>query len=600
MRALAPLLLVAFAVSCDGRPKRQDPLREASEAESIVGPHIAEINLRSGAGERGANVWLGGGADSFSDLVLVLRQLEEDRDVRGLFVRLGTASFGMARAEELGRALARHRVDRPVVCHAEGFDNASLLAAAAGCSEVWLTPAGSVESVGIAAQLVFARSLFDKLGVKVDFMQEGRFKGAEETFTRNEPSEPARRSLEAALSAIREAWLEGVEKGRSVKADALGLEDGPYSATDARDKRLVDRLGFESEARERALELADAKARAVAFGGSSDSTGGLSELVRGLAGAPRLGVPHVTVVRATGAISMGGGGGIGTSEGITQRDLAPTLRRLARDPLTRAVVLRIDSPGGSALASDLLWKEVMDLRKEKPVVVSVGGMAASGGYYIASAANKIVAERSSIVGSIGVVMGKLSVGESLAGVGVHVTVVPARPSTEARASYMSPFVSWDDATRDRLRASMSKTYRLFLERIAEGRGVEVAAIEPAAEGRIMGGDDARSRGLVDEVGGLLRAVELARELAASSATLPVHIERPSSSWLDLVRGGDASEASRDELERAAKVKATEVLLAPLTVGGPRIEDLLAFAELLAPIASGEHLLAASPFALTVR
>ncbi|MBM4359257.1 MAG: S49 family peptidase [Deltaproteobacteria bacterium] len=599
MRPWLPLLL-ALTAACDGRPRHLEESRDDGEVESPAGPQLAEINLRNGATERGGGGWLGGGSDSFSDLILEIRQLEDSADTRGLFVRFGTSTLGVARAEELGRSLARHRVARPVVCHADGYDNATLLAAAVGCSEVWLTPAGSVESVGIAAQLVFARALFDRLGVKVDFMQEGRFKGAEETFTRNEPSEPARKSLEAALLAIREAWVSGIEKGRDGKADALGLEDGPHPAADARDKRLVDRLGFEAEARDRALELSSVRARRVAFGSSRETSGGLSEVVRGLAGAPRLGVPHVTVLRATGAISMGGGGGLGSSDGISHRELAPTLRKLARDPLTHAVVLRLDSPGGSALASDLLWKEVMELRKAKPVVVSVGGMAASGGYYIASAATKVVAERSSILGSIGVVMGKLSVAEPLANVGVNVTAVPANPAAGARATYLSPFASWDDATRDKLRGSMTKTYRLFLERIAEGRGVEVAAIEPAAEGRIMGGEDARTRGLIDEIGGLLRAIELARELAPGGKELPSHVERAGSSWLDLVRGDAGGETSRAELERAARKTAQEAILAPLAVNGPLLEDLSAFAGLVAPLAGGDPLLAAPPFSMSLR
>jgi len=529
-----------------------------------------------------------------------MRSLSRDEHVKGVFVRFGSTTLALARAEEFGRQMAPLRKRVPVVCHADGYGNASLLAAASACSEVWLTPAGSVEAVGLAAQLVFARALFDKLGVKVDFMQEGRFKGAEEPFTRDEPSAEARSSLEAALRGMRSAWVEAVERGRGATADTLGLEDGPYTAADARDKKLIDKLGFESEARERALELASVKPHPTVFGSGHDAHAGLGELLQTLTGGPRLGLPHVAVVRATGTISMSGGGGIGGRDGITQNDLGRVLRRLARDRNVRAVVLRIDSPGGSALASDLLWREVMTLRKEKPVVVSVGAMAASGGYYIASAASKILAERSSIVGSIGVVMGKFAVADSLAQLGVHVTVVPAREGGGPRAAYASPLVAWDDATRTKLEHAMKSTYRLFLDRIAEGRSTTVAAIEPAAEGRIMGGDEAKTRGLIDAIGGLGEALDLARELAHETPDLPIHIESEAAGIFELFGGGEDGEASRARLEREAKAKAMDALLAPLGPSAPLREDLFAYAGVLGPLAQGEHVLAAIPYVLTVK
>lgn len=594
-------MLVWALAACDGRPRHVDEVTESNEGGSLLAPHVAELDLRDGATEAGSSSLLGGsGANGFAELTAKIDELSTNGATRGVFVRLGGAAFAMARAEEFARIMGPLRQSMPVVCHADGYGNASLLAVAGACSEVWLTPAGTVEAVGLAAQLVFARALFDKLGVKVDFMQEGRFKGAEEPFTRDEPSPDARSSLEAALGGIRRAWLDGIERGRGATAESLRLEDGPYTANDARDLKLVDKLGFEAEARDRTLELAGVKTRGVVFGRGNEPHSGLGELFRALAGTPQLGIPHVTVVRATGAISMAGGAGLGSSEGITQQEFGPVLRRLARDPLTRAVVLRIDSPGGSALASDLLWREVMDLRKTKPVVVSIGGMAASGGYYIAAAANKIVAERTSIIGSIGVVMGKLVLGGTLAQAGVHVTVVPAREGGGARAAYGSPLVPWDDATRGKLEHAMKSTYRLFLERIAEGRGTNVSAIEPAAEGRIMAGDEAKERGLIDELGGLTEAIALARALAHEGPRLPVHIEREAGGFLELLRGGNDGEASRRRLEREAKAKAVEAWLSPLDVAGPLRDDVLAFAGLLAPLSQNEHVLATSPFVLTVK
>jgi protease-4 len=242
----------------------------------------------------------------------------------------------------------------------------------------------------------------------------------------------------------------------------------------------------------------------------------------------------------------------------------------------------------------------MSLRREKPVVVSVGGMAASGGYYIASAGSKIVAERGSIVGSIGVVRGKLSVGESLDNLGVHVTVVPARADGGARAAYMSPFVSWDDATRAKLEQSMKQVYQLFLKRIAEGRGVEVGAVEPAAEGRIMGGEDAKSRGLVDELGGLSRALELARELTKSPVELPVDVVESGADWLGVLRGDEAASTASASLDAELRRRVRDALTASFGDSSPLLDDLGAFVGVTAPLMQGEHALVAPPFALVVR
>jgi protease-4 len=241
----------------------------------------------------------------------------------------------------------------------------------------------------------------------------------------------------------------------------------------------------------------------------------------------------------------------------------------------------------------------MELKKNKPVVASVGGMAASGGYYIACAAHKIVAEQSSILGSIGVVMGKFAVDDALAKYGVHVTIVPAKAGAGARAAYGSALVPWDDATRAKLSRSMKQTYQLFVERVAEARGMAVADITPAAEGRIMGGADAKALGLADEIGGLTRAIQLAAELAKIDAATPVHVQSPPSSLLEILGDAELGERRRALVERQRRDHALQLLFGPVATGMLR-DELLAFAALLGPIAEGEHVLAAAPFALSIK
>jgi protease-4 len=287
----------------------------------------------------------------------------------------------------------------------------------------------------------------------------------------------------------------------------------------------------------------------------------------------------------------------GRSEGISERALGPVLARLENDDSVRAVVLRIDSPGGSALASDLLWHRLMRLRAKKPLVVSVGEMAASGGYYLASAGQVIFAERGSIVGSMGVVGGKLAFGRALAQVGIHAETFPANPQATAgaRAAYPSALAEWDDATRARVLESMTAVYDLFLSRVAEGRKTSVDAIAPFAEGRIFSGVQGRDHGLVDELGGLSAAIAKARQLA----------KLPADAELEAVGGargfwGALGGVSAPGLPSAA--------LSALTSPGDSIAQSLGrlapavvpFATGLLPLAEGERALTVVPFALVVR
>jgi protease-4 len=593
-------LLLGLCLACDGRPKSTSD-NGSDDAASPAEPHVAEIDLRRGAPELASGSLLGGNdSRSFVHLIEQLHDVAETDEVKGVFVRLGVANVGMARAEEIGRQLSVLREKKvPIVCHADHYGNATTMLAALGCDEIWLTPAGNVDTVGLAAQLIFSRALLEKLKIQVDFLQVGKYKGAQEMFTRDSPSPEARQSLQTALGGIRKAWIENIEKARSKDASSLGLEDGPHTSAAAKSNGLIDEIGFESQARARVYERAGVTGKIVYFGRHDSSEGGVAELVRLLSDGDTNPLPHVAVVRATGAITLSGGGGLLSSgEGISQRSLSADLRRLEMDETVKAVVVRITSPGGSALASDLLWRSLMDLRAVKPLVFSVGSMAASGGYYMACAGPKVIAERTSILGSIGVVGGKLSFAASLEELGIHVEAVPANEQAGARSLYGSPLAPWDDATRAKLLTSMQHTYDLFVSRIAEGRGLDATKVEPYAEGRIMGGDDALAAGLIDEVGGLRRAIALARELAGDE-DLPVQVMSSGGGLLQLlgIDDNNARALAAERLERETAARARRWLTAGLL---PFREEVEAFATSATPLLQGEHILTALPFALALR
>ena len=597
--ALVVFAMVTLALGCEGRPRAGQPGDD--QVASANEDHVAVIDLRRGVVELpGTSLLSGGGRNSHADLVEALRALPREERVKGVFVRIGTANLGVARADETGRLLATLRQSVPVVCHADGYGTGSLLLAARGCTEIWLSPAGSVDTYGIAAQLLFGRELLDRLGVQVDFIQVGRFKGAEEPFTRNEASPEAKRSLQRALRGLREAWVAGITEGRGQEVDPVALEDAPHTPDAAKALGAIDHVGFETEARDRVDELAGVSAHLTYFGPRSSTDGGVADVIRLLSGTEATRLPHVTVVRAEGAITVSGGGGLLSEGGIAERDLSKTLEELRRDPSVRAVVLRLDSPGGSALASDLLWHRLMALREDKPLVISVGGMAASGGYYMACAGSKVVVEASSIIGSIGVVAGKLSVKRPLEEQGIHTETVAARPGHDNRPLLGSPLEAWDDATRAKITRSIEHMYDLFLRRIAEGRELDVEAVAPHAEGRLMSGEDAVAAKLADEVGGLSRAIDLAAELAEldPEAEVPIRILRGGGGLLGLL-GLDAEARAEAalELEKEAATRAARLLTAELL---PYRRELAVFAASAAPLTSGEVVVAALPFAIAIR
>lgn len=596
-RWLLPLLLL---IGCSGRPRLGEAGKASPDAPKSDEPRLIELDLTAGA-PAGAS---GGlfptpAAQTYTGLVRTLLKAERDDKVRGVFVRLGSASFDFSESEELSRLLGKLRSKgKPVVCHAHDLNNSSALLTARGCSQSWLSPAGEVSTIGIAAQMVYLRGIFDKLKVEVDFLHMGKFKSGAEPMTREGPSEEARTSLVETLAAIRGAWLDESNEVKKSAALREALEHGPWSPGEAVEHQLIDHVGFDGEALDAAKKAAKVTAVEISFGPRAKSSGGfdLGELLRVLSGAGGSGdgKPHIAVVPAEGSITMEAGGPL-QQGGITAAALGKTLRRMQRDDSVKAVVLRIDSPGGSPLASDLIWHEMMELRKKKPIIVSVGSMAASGGYYIACGGQRIFAERTSIVGSIGVFGGKVNVGPALDQFGIHAETFAASPEPGAaqRAAFNSPLTSWDDATRERVRLQMQGIYDLFLARVAHGRKMDLEKVRASAEGHIWSGDQGLERGLVDEIGGLNEALAAARKAAGLADDVAVSVEGGRDSLLDsLFLSDDASDADA--------AKALERLSAAPTLLSAVPEDLRSAVSSFAPLTGREHVVAALPYGLLIR
>jgi protease-4 len=599
------LCLSAVTLSCEGRPRLGSYASSGAARSSLFGGaagKLVEIDLSRGAPE---STDAGGffplpAAKTYVGLVRALERARDDQDSKGIFVRLGEGSFGFSRAQEIGALLGEVRKKgKPVVCHAHGLDNATTWIALSGCDRIWLSPAGEIASVGIAAQMIYFKGALDKLKVDAQFIHVGKFKSAAEPLTREGPSEEARLALTETLASIRKHWLDGVATARTTGKLQSDVEDGPWGPREAKQRGLIDEIGYESDA------LADAKKRAgterlsVGFGAKSQSGQGpdIGELIRILSGAdePAGGQPHVALIAAEGSISMASGGLL-DGGGITYKALSKTLKKVEKDDSVKAVVLRIDSPGGSALASDLLWHDLRELGKKKPLITSVGDMAASGGYYLAVAAQRIIAEPTSIIGSIGVLGGKIVLKDALAEHGVNAVTFPASPNPGAasRAAYLSAVTSWDEATKKKLEVQMNEVYQLFLERVAEGRNVPVEKVREVAEGRIWSGAQGFERGLVDELGGLARALQLARELGKVDERAPVEVVGREESLLESLLLGESADAAA--VERAVRRLVDERGTLLRTV--PR--EVKPFLSGLSPLVGDEKTVALVPFAFSVR
>lgn len=562
--------------------------------------HVAVFDLSEGAPEQApSGLFPLPPARTYPGLVRQLRKALDDEQTKGVFVRISQQNYDWAQSQEIGRLLAQfEKKGKRVTCHGHSLTNTTAWLFLRGCKRIWLSPAGEVTSVGIAAQMTYLKGALDKLQIQADFLHMGRYKSGGEPLTQEGPSEPSRENLTATLQSIRNTWLSEAAEARKQPQLKQALEQGPYVPEAAKAKGIVDQVGFEADALAEAKKHAGVETTKVSFGpGRKEADAGLAEIVRILTGTSEVDKnrPHVAVVPAVGGITMHGSESIGSS-GITATAMLKTLRRLKKSNSVKAVVLRLDSPGGSPLASDLIWREVMDLKKEKPVVASVGGMAASGGYYIACAADRIIAERTSIVGSIGVFGGKFVVGPALEQLGITSYTFSANPDpgAAARAAYMSPLTPWDDATRKRVEDHMRQIYDLFLARVAEGRRQPVEKVKKYAEGAIFSGGQGRDRGLVDDLGGLGLALEVARARAGLPEDAAVVVEGLEDGLIESFFS-DGEPAAGDAKVAAIQERAARQHLAQLLP-----DELESFITSLLPLTQGERSVVALPFTMVVR
>jgi len=440
----------------------------------------------------------------FAALIRLFERMERDSAVPAVLLRLEGDALPFAIAQELrGRVAALKRAGKQVFCHMNSAEGSSYYACA-GASRVWINPAGGIWLTGIKSQRFFLRELLDKIGVRADIVRIGKYKSSPEMFMEKEPTEPAREELDSMLDSVYRWFVSDLASDRGLSEEKVRklIDNGPYVAQEALEAGLVDELVYNDQLEDTVWKTLGSESAFDEHYGDGDEKP--SRYLR----YPKVAVLHIEGTLVEGESMEIPWLGFRTAGAAT---IAKTLREIARDEDVETVVLRIDSPGGSALASDIIWREIMALRKEKPVVASMGAMATSGAYYIASAANEIYAEPATLTGSIGIFYGKADLSGLLDKVGIGVFTT----TRGKRADMESWFRPYTDDEREELKRKISHFYGLFVDKVVEGRGrgFKTEIVDDLGRGRIWSGAQAHWRLLVDHIGGLSEATEAARSLA---------------------------------------------------------------------------------------
>ena len=477
---------------------------------------------------------------SFSELIQGMSRAAEDPRIGALHLRVGDTRIGWARARELrDAALGFREAGKRVTASLEyaGLMDYYLASAA---DRIHMHPRGQLGLYGISMEVMFFAGLFEKLGIEAQFEAIGPYKNAPDVFTGSGMSPEHREQLESLGEEFRSGTVEAVAEARGIApgdADRL-LAGGPYTASRALESGLVDALSYLDEIRE---DVEEAKLVNIADYVASSRRGALRPEAR------------VAVVHVDGAILPGKSRedlSAGRVAGATT--VAEALAWAEEEESVDAVVLRVSSPGGSDSASDTLWRAADRVRAVKPLVASFGDTAASGGYWVSTAARRVLAQPLSITGSIGVYVGKFSIGELLEKIGVAADLV----SAGGRPNWLSPSRPLDEQDLLRLREGAAEIYGVFLERVSEARNMTTADVDAIGQGRVFTGRQAMAVGLVDQVGGIEDAVRL----AAAEAGFP---DDATIEWVSLPEPPTLAEAIEAEFRAGGLRERLPVLDAAL-------------------------------------
>lgn len=512
-------------------------LRGSTPAMPVSGRAVLAINLddtfiEGSSGRRIEGFGLKSHV-SLQDTILAIKRAKQDSHIVGIKANLSSQSLGLAQIQEMREAMADFRAGgKPVFLYSEtiGEGEGALpgyyLASAFG--NIWVQPSGTVGIAGIGTEEFFLKKFLDRFGLKGSFVARKEYKSAPETFTATSMSPANREAMTALIGSWFEQITTGIAADRGLDAAQVKalVDKGPLLATEALESKLIDHLGYRDEFE--AMVKSELK-------GAGDVT-----LVRYVGSEAVMkkatGRKKVAVINAVGEIDRAKDDGkIIPDDGIHAESMSKAIRKAADDKDIDAILLRIDSPGGSYVASDTIWREIIKTReKKKPVIVSMGNVAASGGYFIAMPADRIFADAATITGSIGVFSGKVVIDGALAKLDIGHEQLTFGES----AGMFSATRDFSPRDLVRLNQMLDATYADFTGKAAQGRGKSAAEIERVARGRVWSGADAVKNGLVDELGGFTKALDFVKTrigLKPEDQVNLVVFPEPGRPWLDLFR-----------------------------------------------------------------
>jgi len=518
---------------------------------------VAYIDLARPVTEKPADFSLFGGADrsTLRGIVERLQRARDDKDVRAVLLTLGAEmQMNLAQAQELRDALLElRRAGKKTFVYADSYDTIGYTIAS-GATNICLLEGGQIVIPGVGLEATFFKGTLDKIGVVADYVQIGEYKGADEPFTRTSPSEELRGELRRIAESLFAEIVDGISISRNLSASTVRqmIDETMLMASVAQQRGFVDHLVDQDGL----LDLLQ------------DELGNEIELLHNYGQAPRPQLdfsnplvllaqlsrkpppgdkPAIALIYAEGLISEGdgevelfGGGGVGSES------MRKALRTAARDSNIKAVVLRIDSPGGSALASEVIWQAIRHVSQDadKPVIVSIGSMAASGGYYLACAGDYIFADRCAIVGSIGVVGGKFV----LRGLYDKIGLSSESFNQGRNADLFSSNQAFNERQRRMIRTWMQQTYDQFTQRVMTTRQEKIRDIDKVARGRIFLAWQARELGLIDELGGCEAAIARAAEWAElEPGSYDVRVVPAPRTLADIFGGGDDPQVEAESM-----------------------------------------------------
>ncbi len=488
--------------------------------------------------------FFGGPEQSLTGLVMQFKKAKVDKRIKAILLDVDMSGVGWAKAEELRDAIADFRTSgKPVYAYIEfGLNKEYYIATA--CDKIVVPPPGELFITGLAADVMFFRGSLDKLGIYPDIFQIGKYKSVGDMFTQKKMTDAHREYVNSLLDDLFNRYIAGIAQARHKSPEDVRklIDDAPYNAAKAKEAGLIDEAVYHDELeREVKASLGYKDSDQVVPVRASDYRDVSPESL-GLNKGEK-----VAVIYATGDIGSGrsenspsGGQSIGSDT------LAKALTDAAADKSIKAIVMRVDSPGGSGLASDIIWHAVDAANQKKPVVVSMSDVAASGGYYISASASKILAQPSSITGSIGVVAGK----PVLRGLYDWLGISNEYVLRGKEAGMFRETEKFSDDERAKFEDWIKTTYyNDFVPKVAKGRHKDPKDVDAVGQGRVWTGAQAKDRGLVDEFGGLDRAIEVAKQLAkipADKGVERVILPYPQTFLQELLSGGDNSNTKLEQ------------------------------------------------------